>query len=188
MEPRSLPKQVSNQHPNLHRFWNQFGFILGGFWEPSWYQMAPKVDAQRYQKNDHLLNRSWKQFSSILGSIWEAKFASQIGLRSHFVALGTQDSSKTPQDPSQDRFLKASRHSQHPHFGAKIYQKSAQERSKLHSKLHLLFDHFLDRFLMDFWWIFGPKAIQNSTKINQKVNPTGPSSTSRPGGMRDAIE
>ena len=168
MEPRSLPKQVSNQHPNLHRFWNQFGFILGGFWEPSWYQMASKVDAKRYQKNDHLLNRSWKQFSSILGSIWEAKFAFEIGLRSHFVALGTQDSSKTPQDPSQDRFLKPQDPPNTPILGAKIYQKSAQEPSKLHSKLHVLFDHFLDRFLMDFWLTLDPHT--------------------RPGEMRDAIE
>ena len=124
MVPRSLPKQVSNQHPNLHRFWNQFGSILGGFWEPSWHQIASKVDAQRYQKNDHLLDRSWNQFSSILASIWGAFFVCKIGGRTHFLALGTQDPPKTPQDPSQDRFFlifRAPGSPKHLPFGAKLY-------------------------------------------------------------------
>ena len=40
--PRSLPKPLSNQHPNLHRFWSQLGSILGGFGEPSWSQVGTK--------------------------------------------------------------------------------------------------------------------------------------------------
>ena len=75
----------------LDGFWSQLGSILGGFWEPSWHQIAPKVDAQRYQKNDHLLDRSWKQFWWILASIWGAFFVSKIEGRTHFLALGTQD-------------------------------------------------------------------------------------------------
>ena len=144
MVPRSLPKQVSNQHPNLHRFWNKFRSILGGFWEPSWHQIAPKVDAQRYQKNDHLSDRSWEQLSWILASIWEPRWSLKPPSRS-------QDRAKTPQSWRQDR-LKTSTWSQDgpkrsprakmykkpKHFrpplggqvGTKIYQKSILGRSK----------------------------------------------------------
>ena len=104
MVPRSLPKQVSNQHPNLHRFWNQFGCILGGFWEPSWHQIASKVDAQRYQKNDHLLDRSWNQFSWILASICEPRWSPKP-------PSWSQDRAKTPQSWRQDT-LKTSTWSQ----------------------------------------------------------------------------
>ena len=54
-----------------------------------------------------------------------------------------------------------------PQVGVKTYQKSDQEPSKLHSKLHLIFDHFLDRFLMDFWWIFDP---QSHTEFKSEPN------------------
>ena len=50
MVPRSLPKQLSNQHPNLDRFWNQLGFILGGFGEPSWSQVGTKSLQKSIQK------------------------------------------------------------------------------------------------------------------------------------------
>ena len=42
MLPTTLQKQLSNQHPNLHRFCNQLDSILGGFWEPSWSQVGTK--------------------------------------------------------------------------------------------------------------------------------------------------
>ena len=42
MLPRAFQKHLSNQHPNLHRFWNQLGSILGGLWEPSWSQVGTK--------------------------------------------------------------------------------------------------------------------------------------------------
>ena len=42
MVPPSLPKHLSNQHPNLDRFWNQLGSILGGLWELSWGQVGTK--------------------------------------------------------------------------------------------------------------------------------------------------
>ena len=42
MVPRSFPKRLSNQHPNLDRFWTQLGSILGGFGGPSWGQVGTK--------------------------------------------------------------------------------------------------------------------------------------------------
>ena len=104
MVPRSVPKQLSNQHPNLHRFWSQLGSILGGFWEPSWHQIASKVDAQRYQKNDHLSDRSWEQLSWILASIWEPRWSLKP-------PSWSQDRAKTPQSWRQDT-LKTSTWSQ----------------------------------------------------------------------------
>ena len=52
MVPRSLPKPLSNQHPNLHRFLFQLGSILGGFWEPCWSQVGTKSlqSKKRYKK------------------------------------------------------------------------------------------------------------------------------------------
>ena len=42
MVPTSFRKQVSNRCSQLHRFCNQLGSILGGFWEPSWSQVGTK--------------------------------------------------------------------------------------------------------------------------------------------------
>ena len=61
-----------------------------------------------------------------------------------------------------------------PQLGPKIVPKSIQEPSKIAPKSHLIFDRFFDRFLIDFWSIFGPKIDQKSTK-NRSTN--HPSST-----------
>ena len=53
-------------------------------------------------------------------------------------------------------------------LGAKIHQKSAQEPSKMHPKSHLVFDHFLDGFLVVFWWIFDLQIHQKSIKNDSK--------------------
>ena len=42
MVPTSFQEQLSNQHPNLHRFGGQLGPILGGFWRPTWGQIGTK--------------------------------------------------------------------------------------------------------------------------------------------------
>ena len=50
--------QVSNQHPNLDRFGSQLGFILGGFWLPSWSQLGtqklPKIGPSWIQNRANL--------------------------------------------------------------------------------------------------------------------------------------
>ena len=56
-----------------------------------------------------------------------------------------------------------------PQLGPKIAPKSIQEPSKIDPKSHLMFNHFFDRFLIDFWSIFDPKINQKSIK-NQSTN------------------
>ena len=52
---KSTPQLASILEPTcLH-----FGKVLGAKLEPSWHQIAPKVDPKSDQKNDHLLDRSW---------------------------------------------------------------------------------------------------------------------------------
>ena len=74
-DSRSIKKHSSNQHPNLHRFWAQLGFISGGFWDPRWDQIASKIDLQIHQKIDHISDRSWDRFWPILGPNLELKMA-----------------------------------------------------------------------------------------------------------------
>ena len=75
IHPKSITKQLSNQHPNLHRFWSQLGFIFGGVWGPRWDQIASKIDLQIHQKIDHISDRSWDRFWLILGPNLEPKTA-----------------------------------------------------------------------------------------------------------------
>ena len=102
--PTSIKKQLSNQHPTCIDFGANLDLFWGGFWKPSWHQIAPKVDAQRYQKNDHLLDRSWEQFSWTLAPIWEPRWSPKP-------PSWSQDRPKTPQSWRQDR-LKTSTWSQ----------------------------------------------------------------------------
>ena len=56
-------------------------------------------------------------------------------------------------------------------LGAKIQPKSLQEPSKMHPKSHLVFDHFLDGFLVDFGWVFDLHIHQKSTKNQSRGQP-----------------
>ena len=58
-----------------------------------------------------------------------------------------------------------------PQLGAKIHPKSLQEPTKIHPNLHLVFDHLLDRFLIDFWSIFDPKIHPKSIKNRSRNQP-----------------
>ena len=78
MLPRAFQKHLSNQHPNLHRFWNQLGSILGGLWEPSWGQVGTKW----LQKSIPKTTTKSLPFGSLLGAIFddlEPQHASQEG-------------------------------------------------------------------------------------------------------------
>ena len=83
-------KSTSQQGSILKPTWLHFGRALGAKLEPSWHQIASKVDAKRYQKNDHLLDRSWEQFSCILAPIGEPRWSSKP-------PSWSQDRPKTPQ-------------------------------------------------------------------------------------------
>ena len=63
--PRALPKQLSNRHPNLHRFGSQLGSILGWLWQPSssqTYTKSLETSIHKITKNVYFLDRSWHKF------------------------------------------------------------------------------------------------------------------------------
>ena len=80
MVPRSFPKQLSNQHPNLHRFWDQLGSIWGGFWEPSWSQVGTKSLQKWIQKATQQMITFWIAPRSIFGRFW-LQLGSQEGVK-----------------------------------------------------------------------------------------------------------
>ena len=57
-DTETLSKIALKSTPNLDRFCTQLGSILGGLGEPSWHQIAAKVDPKNDTKNDHLLDGS----------------------------------------------------------------------------------------------------------------------------------
>ena len=102
MLPRAFQKHFSNQHPNLHRFWNQLGSILGGFWEPSWSQVGTK-------------------------SLQKSIFKSIIKMITFWIALGSNFHGVLPQigsqDGAQNRHLGTKIGPRPPKVGAKISSK-----------------------------------------------------------------
>ena len=98
---KSIKKQLSNQHPNLIRFWTQLGLILEGFWGPRWGQVRSK---------------------SLQKSIFKSmikKIAFQTALGTDFggfgAKFGSQNGPPNPLSWSQDR-------PQTPKLGAKMGQ------------------------------------------------------------------
>ena len=113
INPKSITKQLSNQHPNLHRFWSQLGLIFDGFWRPSWDQIGTKS----VQKSITKVIIKMITFRIALGTnfdrFWAPRWAPRGGPRNHFSrSLGLLGPSwgqdgpkipprtpKTPQEP-----------------------------------------------------------------------------------------
>ena len=103
MLPRAFQKHLSNQHPNLHRFWNQLGSILGGFWEPSWSQVGTKW----LQKSIPKTMKKSSPSGSLLGAIFwnfRPQHASQEGgpeidFRRFFASWGHLGAKMAPRPP-----------------------------------------------------------------------------------------
>ena len=55
-------KSTSQLASILQPTWLHFGRVLGAKLEPSWHQIAPKVDPKSDQKNDHLFDGLWMDF------------------------------------------------------------------------------------------------------------------------------
>ena len=115
MVPRSLPKPLSNQHPNLHRFLFQLGSILGGLWEPSWSQVGTKLLQKSIQKVIQKMITFWIALGIDFDRFWSQLGGLGGGESSHFshlllvswCLLGPRcspDPSKTLQESSRDRF------------------------------------------------------------------------------------
>ena len=71
IHPKSITKQLSNQHPNLHRFWSQLGFIFGR-------GLGAKMGPNRFKNRSSNPSKNWSHFRSLLGSIL-ADFGPQLG-------------------------------------------------------------------------------------------------------------
>ena len=106
----ALQKQLSNQHPNLHRFWNQLGSILGGFWEPSWSQVGTKSLQKSIQKVIAKMITFWIALGAILIDfapnlgVWGGSKA--VTFRTSFWSLGASwvlFGAEMAQDGSQAR-------------------------------------------------------------------------------------
>ena len=70
MVPTSIRKQLSNQHPNLDRFWSQLDSILGGFWGPRWGQDGTKSLQKSIQKSIEKMITFWIASRSIFDRFW----------------------------------------------------------------------------------------------------------------------
>ena len=103
IKPTSFQKQLSNQHSNLHRFWEptwtHFGRVWGVKMATSWHQIAPKIDLQIDHKNDHLSDRSWNRFWSILAPKIEPKRGAQKSIFEVLGALGAILGPRWPKTP-----------------------------------------------------------------------------------------
>ena len=149
IHPKSITKQLSNQHPNLLRFWAQLGLIFGRFWAPRWDQIASKIDLQIHQKIDHISDRSWDRFWPIWGPNLELKMAQDP-------PSWSQDAPKSAKIAAWDSswmlkrtlvYLKSVFHQ----FGSIFEPKRAS--------FSLIFDWFFVWFLMNFDLHFGSHLI-----------------------------
>ena len=101
--PTSIKNQLSNQHPNLHRFWSQLGPIWGWVWEPRWGQVGTKSLQKSIFKTIKKMITFRIASRSIFGWFW-AQNGPQMGVTNvyileHFGLLGVswaQDGPKTP--------------------------------------------------------------------------------------------
>ena len=122
MVPRSLQKQLSNQHPNLDRFWSQLGSILGGFWGSRWSQDGNKSVQKSIQKSIAKMITFWIASRSIFDRFWPPTWPPRGVIDLYFLVIFSllgpswaQEPPKTPsrgllapprplQDASWDRF------------------------------------------------------------------------------------
>ena len=83
MVPRAFQKQLSNQHPNLHRFWNQLGLILGRFGG----QVGPKLGPNRFTSRSKKWSKKWSPKTSKKGARYAASWG-QHGVQTQWDARG----------------------------------------------------------------------------------------------------
>ena len=107
--PTSIKKQLSNQHPNLNRFWCQLGSILRPFWEPSWGQVGTKSLQKSIQKTIKNMITFWialeTDFDRFWAPTWPPTGETNVEILEHFGLLGVswaQDGPRWPQDPPKE--------------------------------------------------------------------------------------
>ena len=147
--PRSL-QEPSKIHPRSHLI---FDLFLDPLLERFGANLAPT-----WPPSPPKMGPSWVQTRSKLGCWFESCFWSELGTICFLILVPTW-----PQLG--------------PQLGPKIDLKSIQEPSKIHPNLHLVFNWFLDRFLIDFWSMFDPKIDQKSIKNQSKHHPNNTTTT-----------
>ena len=103
MVPTSIRKQLSNQHPNLDRFWSQLDSILGGFGGPRWGQDGTKSLQKSIQKSIEKMITFWIASRSIFDRFWAPTWpprgVTDLYFLVIFFALGPLLGPRAPQDP-----------------------------------------------------------------------------------------
>ena len=106
--PRSLQKQLSNQHPNLDRFWTQLGPILGGFWGSKWGQVGTKSLQKSIFKSIKKMITFWIALGSNFNGFWPPFGEPNRSLRSTlaliFWVLGLNIAPRPPKTPPKIDF------------------------------------------------------------------------------------
>ena len=84
--PTYIKKHLSNQHPNLDRFWRQLGSILGRFWGPKWGQVGTKLLQNSISKSIKKLITFQIALGIDFDRFWAPKWAPIGGQNFYFLA------------------------------------------------------------------------------------------------------
>ena len=93
IDPTSIREQLSNQHPNLDRFWSQLDSILGRFWASRWSQDGTKSLPKSIQKSIEKTATFWIAPRSIFDRFWAPTWGVQGG------PLGVRRATFSPLEP-----------------------------------------------------------------------------------------
>ena len=97
---RSKIKQKIRQHldPIFDGSWNQLGWILGGFWRPSWSQVGTKCHQNLTPKPIKKIITFLEPSGAIFGVSWLPRAVSHFCRSPFFLALGAILAPRRPQD------------------------------------------------------------------------------------------
>ena len=109
--PRSFQKQLSNQHPNWHRFGSQLGSILVGFWGPRWGHAGTKSFQKSIFKSIKkmfifliALGIDFDRFWAPTRECWGGESSPFSDPFSFFLVSWGLLGPRWPQDPSRDKY------------------------------------------------------------------------------------
>ena len=98
---KTTVKSTSQLGSMLLPTWLHFGGAWGAKLEPSWLQMASKIDLPRDPKNDDILDRSWDRFLKDFGPQPGRQRGPTNQLFATCFALGALLGPRWPQDPAE---------------------------------------------------------------------------------------
>ena len=105
MVRRSIKNHVSNQHPNLDRFWSQLGSILERFWGSRWSQDGTKSLQKSIQKSFRKMITFWIASTSIFDRFWAPTWTprgvTDLYFLDNFSLWGPSWAQEPPKTPSK---------------------------------------------------------------------------------------